>query len=964
MNRLICKKNIKWILLGIFIIAVLLIMFVPGSKGNMSVVPSTNDGARSKDYQQYLDENGYDGTLSDSEIAVDILNYKADASLGAKTDGKAVETGSDGTISWTFEAKTSGFYNIELCYEALPGTISDIQREVLIDGKLPYSEMGQIVLKRLWQDDAIETKNGNEIRPDSHEIYESRTVYLEDCNRRSSAPLLVYLNKGRHTVAFSALKEPVKYISLSFKAAKAPKSYDEVLSEWKSLGLNAYGGEAIVCQAERTDGNTLNIVKTSTSINIKKNYSDSNLQPYHPWRVVYNTIGAGSWKQPGDAVEWEISVPEDGLYTISFKGRQSSNRGVISYRRLYVNGEVPFAEMNAIGFEYSSDFKNYTVSDENGEPYYFYLKKGTNTITLETVLGSFGEILNEVEESLSVFNQTYLKVISLTGKSPDRYIDYEISKQIPEFSQTMKDESERLYRLIDKLIEITGEKGENTSLLEKMAVEAKALSEDPERVVDELEQFKNNISALGAWTVNISAMPLELDSIVISGDFKNLPPAQALNFTNFKNGVVRFFSTFFVKTSDIGASEGGKGSEIKVWMASSGREQAQIIQNLIDEKFTPETGISVKLQLIPVDVVLRAALAGNGPDVVIGLSQSTSQDFAMRGAVEDLSQLKGFDSFVSKYYPGVLDTAKYGDGIYGIPEQANIMMLFYRTDILKKIGADAPKTWEDVKNLIPLLQKNNYDFYLPSTLSGVKLYESIVFQYGGDVYEGKGADYGIKSALSEEPAMLAFKDYTDLFTSYGLLTSADFSNRFRTGEMPLGIADYTLFNQLEIFAPEIKGLWGFSPIPGYEKDGNINKSGIVETVQSVIMKGRGKTEASWEFLKWWNDTQTQLSYANTLESVMGTAARYPAADPEVLKQLPWSNSELKKILEQMNDAVGIPAVPGYYMTTRMIQYAFNDVVADMSNPRETLYLNIKDIDTELEKKREEFGLKSSGQAQP
>jgi hypothetical protein len=57
------------------------------------------------------------------------------------------------------------------------------------------------------------------------------------------------------------------------------------------------------------------------------------------------------------------------------------------------------------------------------------------------------------------------------------------------------------------------------------------------------------------------------------------------------------------------------------------------------------------------------------------------------------------------------------------------------------------------KSLIPLLQKNNYDFYLPSTLSSVKLYESIVFQYGG-IYEGKGKDYGIQSALSEEPAML------------------------------------------------------------------------------------------------------------------------------------------------------------------------------------------------------------------
>jgi hypothetical protein len=31
-------------------------------------------------------------------------------------------------------------------------------------------------------------------------------------------------------------------------------------------------------------------------------------------------------------------------------------------------------------------------------------------------------------------------------------------------------------------------------------------------------------------------------------------------------------------------------------------------------------------------------------------------------------------------------------------------------------------------------------------------------------------------------------------------------------------------------------------------------------------------------------------------------------------------------------------------------------VADLANPRETLYLNIRDINKELTKKREEFGL--------
>src|SRR5690606_30516224 len=105
-------------------------------------------------------------------------------------------------------------------------------------------------------------------------------------------------------------------------------------------------------------------------------------------------------KQPGDSITWEVIVPEEGLYTLTFKGRQSLQRGVTSYRRLYINGEVPYKEMNAIGFDYSSDMTNYTIANSDGEPYLFYFKEGSNTITLETVLGPFGGILYEVEESM------------------------------------------------------------------------------------------------------------------------------------------------------------------------------------------------------------------------------------------------------------------------------------------------------------------------------------------------------------------------------------------------------------------------------------------------------------------------------------------------------------------------------------------------------------------------------------
>ena len=124
-------------------------------------------------------------------------------------------------------------------------------------------------------------------------------------------------------------------------------------------------------------------------------------------------------------------MEEEGLYPITFKGRQSLQRGVTSYRRLYINGEVPYQEMNSIGFGYSSNMVNYTIADEKGEPYLFYLKKGANTITLENVLGGLGGILYEVEDSMQKLNNLYLKVIQITGQTPYKYIDYQITKNTP-----------------------------------------------------------------------------------------------------------------------------------------------------------------------------------------------------------------------------------------------------------------------------------------------------------------------------------------------------------------------------------------------------------------------------------------------------------------------------------------------------------------------------------------------------
>ena len=994
------KKLLIGLAVGAVVVIAVLILLFSGGEKPMYAVPGTSEGnAREAAYQAYLDDNGFDGTMAGAAVTVDVFSGTAGdgavtstfpegvdfTDVDVLTEGiEALNTSDVGSVTWNFTVEETGFYNLQVGYVALPGTTSDIQRHVLIDGIAPYDALEQIVFKRIWRDEDIRLKNGNEIRPNASEVLREQVVFLEDYDRRSGAPLILHLEAGEHTLTFVSVKEPMAITSLTFVAAPEKPAYETVSTQWADMP--AYAGAPIIAQAERrattdaTDANgealhtvlpvanaTVDVFKSSPAVTVQKNYSDAALVPFHTWHIIYPTIGASSWSLPGDAITWEIEVPEDGLYVLSFKGRQTS-RGVTSYRRLLVNGEVPFAEAEVIGFDYSGVMQNYTLAAEDGTPYLIPLKAGKNTITLECVLGSIGGVVSEVEASLRNLNALYLSTIQITGQVPSLYIDYEIADKVPGFVDTMLAESERLFGLVNQMVAITGEKGENTAMLEKMAIQAEGLADDPESIIEELSQLKNNIAALGTWINDISTMPLELDAVILSADTASLPAPREGWFQGIVAETQRLFATFFTSTSSVVSADSGVKTdrEIVVWMASAGREQAQIIQNMIDETFTPETGIRVKLQLIPMDVVLRAALAGNGPDVVIGLGQTTAQDFAMRGATVDLSTMEGYDEYVSRYSPGVLRATTYNGGAYGIPEQVSFQMFFYREDVMAELGIQSvPTTWTEVMELIPILNRENYEFYMPSTrvATGLNIFISMVYQNDGEIYqgvEGENGTYGAASALYSDEAMKAFKWFTDLFTVHGLAVQADFNNRFRTGEMPMGVTDYTTYCTLEIFAPEIKGLWSFAPLPGTPKeDGTIDNLYVCDTVQTVMMNGavnRNRGEAAWEFIQWWDDTDQQVSYATTLESIMGAAARYPAADPNVIRQLPWSNFEQQQLLAQYEHLTSMPAVPGYYMNTRMISYAFEDVVSDLANPRETLYLNIREINKELTKKREEFGL--------
>ena len=238
---------------------------------------------------------------------------------------------------------------------------------------------------------------------------------------------------------------------------------------------------------------------------------------------------------------------------------------------------------------------------------------------------------------------------------------------------------------------------------------------------------------------------------------------------------------------------------------------------------------------------------------------------------------------------------------------------------------------------------------------GMTTFAMFVYQRGGQFYK----DGGIATALDSETAVEAFKFWTKFYTSYGLPTNFNIANRFRTGESPIVIADMTLYNQLIVSAPEIKGLWQMSLVPGTKKDDGTVDHSVRSSVSACIMLSTAQDKAAaWDFMKWWTDTDTQVSYSREMESLLGTSARYPSANVEAMKQLPWSTRDFKVLQAQAAWAKGVPEVPGSYYTPRHINNAFRAVCIkeDADEPRETILQYARIINDEIYDKRTEFGL--------
>lgn len=880
-------------------------------------------------YADYVEKNG-GVTYGDGTELVFAPN--GGVFLNADNTGKNI----------AFTAEKAGWYAVRFDYRSRGEASNNHQIGVGIDGAFPYTAIALQEVPRIWLAGEISVlEDGTQVRGDVTADPDWAQYTLYDNTGMITDPYMIYLSAGNHVLNMVWHDGDMELRNITLFAFEGMMDYATYKEKYNN---KVYGGDPL----ERIEAEDF-VRANSLSVTAASDLSSSQTTPYSYEDQLLNVMGGSNWQYTGQRVEWNVTVPEAGLYHLTIRFKQSYKTNLKAYRKLMVNGEVPFKEAMSIPFNYDGNWQ--TLQPD----WAVWLEKGENTLAMEVTPGDAAVLMNGLNETVQQLNTLYRRIIMLTGTSPDTYRDYHLDVEIPGVAESFLTIAEELGKLLKTAEELYDTASsfyvlrDTQRQLEDMAKNLRSVTKS-----GRLDRFKSNISSLGSLGQTLREQALQIDSLVLSSPEHPMEVKPETFWERAKHTWLRFIASF---SDDYNASIGTKKDSITIW-TSMGRDQLGILKSMTANEFVPKTGINAEVQLVTGSLI-QAVLAGKGPDIVLRQGETDVINYAMRGALKNLKEFKDFDEVMSQFSPDATTPFTYEDGVYALPQTQSFSMMFVRDDILEELGLEIPKTWDDfVTKIFPVLQRDNLLVGVGNLSNGGALtgiFLTLLYQYGGTLY----SEDLLSSALTTPQALEAFDFAVSLYSEYGVPTQYDFLNRFRTGEMPIAIADYSTYNQLQIGAPEIAGLWTMLPIPGVlQEDGTINNTQLMAFAGAIMLAGTKSEDACWEFMKWWGSADVQQSFGLQQEAILGPSGRYTPANLKALAGLSWSGRQLELLEEQRSVSTALMHVPGSYYIGKSINSATVTSVNDGTLiPREELMYWVELIDNEMQRKQKEFNFK-------
>lgn len=845
------------------------------------------------------------------------------------------------------QAPETARYCISMDYLDVGNSVLPIEFSVKVNGEYPFYELRDITMEAQWKDpeEVSYDRYGNQIVPVPEKIREWNNKFLMDSTYRRTIPLAVELQEGMNELEISMLEGTMLLGNLYLNP-------EQKLEAYENPG-EAKGSEIITIQGEEMD------TRNASSIRATCEY-DINLEPYEVKTKKLNTIDSASFSDAGSRVTYRFQVKNAGNYYLSMKYQQSEKADFPVFLNVEVDGKIPGEEFFNCALKYGKKYQNVTFTDAEKNPLALYFEEGEHTISFTIAEDPLRSMLEGVDEIMNGVNSLNLQITKVAGTNKDKYRDLDIEAYIPDAVTRLEEYADKLDQFCEDM-KIYNPDVDEIGVFSSANVAAeqlRSLASEPDQLAYRIAELTTSVNSVNQFLANLidslNKNQLAIDRIFIHQENAKLPGnSGALKST--AASVKRFATSFASQAYSTGNTN---PEHLQVWVNRS-RQYLEIMQKMIDEDFTAKTGIEVDLALMPdQNKLILANASGDAPDIATGINYAVPFELGIRGAIKDLTEFEDFAEVAGRFEEGLLIPSTIEDGIYSLPETMNFWVLYVRTDIFEQLGLEVPNTIQELKNILPSLQMRGMNFYYPTAgMLAMRNFHGttpLILQNGGSLYDEFAGD----SNLTSEESVEGFKELTELFTIYNLPKDIpNFYQHFRNGSLPIGIADYAVYNMLLNAAPEIANSWKIYAVPGTEdENGEINRytSGGAESTV-MFHSNEEREKKAWEFMKWWSSAEVQAEFGQTLQITYGSTFMWNTANTEAFELLPWKTRDKSTILEQAEWIYEAPRLPGSYMVEREISNAYNSVVVDGKNLRRTLDNAVKRINRETERKLEEFG---------
>ena len=862
-------------------------------------------------------------------------------------DVLAVKAGD--TVTLTIDVPVSGRYVMSFDYLSYDESILPVEMGMKIDGGYPFYEARSMKFETTWVSDGVDVdRYGNEIvsLPDKLIRWEHKEVM--DASYRYSDPLPVELTAGVHKLELNIQEGTLLLGNISLEA---PGDVAEYAGSTK-----AEGNALITIEAEDF------YQRNDSSIHAIGEYGSS-LSPLSATTTVLNIIDEDSFNEAGQTVSYQFHVDNAGYYYIGMNYRQSEKNDFPVFVDWKIDGEIPNSAFKSYQVEAANKFRTVTLTDDNDDKLSVYLEPGDHTISLTISADNLRYALEAVDEIMSGISDLSLEVTKVAGTNKDKYRDLKLTRYIPDVQDRLLGWVDELYSLAEQAQPYVNAKSPDKvaafSYLLIAANQLKSLAEKPNELVYRVDELSTSVNSINTQIANfvdlINDNDLSIDRIYIYQDGARLPKGQNI-FQSIGTSLKRFGYSFMGQSYSASNTD---ESHIQVWV-NRPRTYVEIMQKMIDEKFTPETGIEVDLSIMTdAQKLILSNASGDTPDIATGINYSIPFDLAIRGSLVDLSKFDNYKEVFGRYSEGLLVPSVVGDGLYSLPETMNFYVMFYRTDILSKLGLSVPDTMDELIAMLPDLQMRGLNVYYPTAAMLVMRNfhgtTPIIYQMDGALY----GDTALDILVDSEATVEGFTELTELFTLYDLPVDVpNFYQHFRNGDLPIGIADFNSYNLILNAAPEIANSWSIALVPGIEDEetGEVKRymSGGAESTV-MFSSDDEREQKAWQFMEWWSRADIQAEFGQRLQILYGDEYIWPTANLEAFERLPYPTSDKDIILTQAQYILETPRLLGSYMMERELSNAFNDVVVNGDTVRSRIDEVAKTVLRETERKLEEFG---------